>query len=234
MQIGGLVKSSLLDWPGKLTAVVFTVGCNFRCPFCHNRDLVTGELFKKSGLKKIRKEELFEFLEKKRKLLDGVVITGGEPTIQKDLGEFCDRVKKLGFLVKLDTNGSNPETIEQLIRSKWIDYVAMDYKTIFDDYAKIGWKEKLVFGVKESMKKIIESGLGFEWRTTVVPGIHNLEILKKMGEEIEKGVWYWQDFRPENCLDEKYLKKKGFGKEKLEKWRKVVQKNLPNVKIEIR
>jgi len=234
MQIGGLVKSSLLDWPGKLTAVVFTVGCNFRCPFCHNRDLVTAELFRKSGLKEIGEEELFEFLEKKRKLLDGVVVTGGEPTIQKDLREFCERVKKLGFLVKLDTNGSNPEMIEQLIRSKYIDYVAMDYKTIFEDYAKIGWEEKLVFGVKESMKKIIESGLGFELRTTVVPGIHNLEILKKMGREIEGGIWYWQDFRPENCLDEKYLTKKGFGKEKLEEWKGEIQKNLTKMKIEIR
>ncbi|MFA4826714.1 MAG: anaerobic ribonucleoside-triphosphate reductase activating protein [Candidatus Shapirobacteria bacterium] len=234
MKIGGLVKSSLLDWPGKLTAVVFTVGCNFRCPFCHNRDLVTAELFRKSGLEEIGGEEVFEFLEKKRKLLDGVVITGGEPTIQKDLGEFCERVKKLGFLVKLDTNGSNPEVIEQLIRSKYIDYVAMDYKTRFEEYAQIVNFKFQILNFKKIIKLLNSVKIGFELRTTAVPGIHDLEILKKMGSEIESGIWYWQDFRPENCLDEKYLKKKGFGKEKLEEWREEVQKKAKGVRIEIR
>jgi len=249
MQIGGLIKSSLLDWPGKLSCVVFTVGCNFRCGFCHNKDLVSEKLFEKSGLKGIEEKDFFEFLEKKKRILDAVVITGGEPTMQRGLVEFCRKIKTMGLAVKLDTNGSRPEVVEQLIRSKYIDYVAMDYKTQFASYSVVVGNADLR-SLQKTIEIIISSGIDFELRTTVVPGIHTQEVLRKMGKEIGEilggparspprrtamaGRWFWQDFRPENCLDESYLKKKGYGKEKLEKWKKAVEKEIKGIRIEVR
>jgi pyruvate formate lyase activating enzyme len=137
MKIGGLQKFSLLDYPGKISAVVFTQGCNFRCPYCHNPELVDPERFQEC----IPEDEIFAFLETRRGKLEAVTVTGGEPTIQNGLSSFVRRIKDMGFMVKLDTNGSRPEVLEELIRHKLIDYIAMDIKAPLEKYEAVtGWK----------------------------------------------------------------------------------------------
>jgi pyruvate formate lyase activating enzyme len=130
MRIGGFTKQSFIDWEGKTTAIIFTKGCNFRCVYCHNPELVYPKLMEQSV--DIPETEIFDFLSTRKNWLDGVVITGGEPTLQKDLKDFIVNVKKMGFAVKLDTNGYSPKILKKLLKSNSIDYVAMDIKTIFD------------------------------------------------------------------------------------------------------
>ncbi|OQX50761.1 MAG: anaerobic ribonucleoside-triphosphate reductase activating protein [Candidatus Cloacimonas sp. 4484_209] len=133
MKIGGFQKVSLIDYPGKICAIVFTRGCNFRCPYCHNPELVLPENY--SPL--IPEEEIFSFLEKRRGKLDAVEITGGEPTLQEDLTEFIRKIKEMGFLVKLDTNGSFPSVLEKVIYSGLVDYIAMDVKAPLEKYRQV-------------------------------------------------------------------------------------------------
>jgi len=229
MKIGGLQKTSFVDFPGKVVAMVFTLGCNFRCPFCHNGFLVVGdkELMSQS--------DFFEFLEKRRKVLDGVCVSGGEPTIQSDIFDFVKKIKDMGLVVKLDTNGSRPEELKRLIDANLLDYVAMDFKNRFSDYAKtVGLKKIDVEKIKDSMNILVKSGVGFEFRTTIVPGLHTkkgltegaIELVEIAGKDVN---WYWQNFRPIGCLDESYCQKKSFKTEKLEDWLVEVRKILNNV-----
>ncbi len=179
MIIAGLQKLTLLDYPGKMAATLFTYGCNFRCPFCHNAPLVTDKL---EG--QINEEEFFRFLATRKGILDAVCITGGEPTLHKDLHEFIGKIKAMGFLVKLDTNGTNPDLLVTLIEEGLIDYVAMDIKNSTGKY-------DLTCGCKVGMDKIMrsvsilkESGIDHEFRTTVVKELHSAEDL----EAIAKGI----------------------------------------------
>lgn len=176
MLIGGLQKVTLIDYPGKIATTVFLLGCNFRCPFCYSPELVLPEKMKNQPT--ISFADFFNFLKQKRGLLEGVVICGGEPTIFQDLPEFAKQIKKLGFLVKLDTNGSSPEILEKLIEKRLLDYVALDIK---------GPKEKYDFfaGTKVNLPKIEKSinllkngEIDYEFRTTVAPGIAREDILK--------------------------------------------------------
>ena len=152
MKIVGLQKLTLLDYPGKLSCIIFTQGCNFKCPYCQNSDLIP-----LNGNEIISEEEVFNFLEKRKKMLDGVVITGGEPTIQKDLEDFISKIKNLGYRVKLDTNGSNPKLLESLITQKLIDYVAMDIKNTFYEYENIIKTKTSIDNIKKSIKLIKNS-----------------------------------------------------------------------------
>lgn len=235
MLLGGLQKTTLIDYPGKVACTVFTVGCNFRCPFCHNRDLVSLENFKNKGLKEVKEKSFFEFLEKRKGILDGVVVTGGEPTIWKDLPGFIKKIKDLGLKVKLDTNGSNPKMLEKLIKEKRLDFVAMDIKTAFGDYPKAAHVKAQMLNVKRSIKLILKSGLLYEFRTTVVPGIHDKKAMIKLAKELEafdKDInWVWQNFRPKNCLDPEFLKVKPFSEKELTKMLNAVRKILPSVTI---
>ncbi|MFH1960732.1 MAG: anaerobic ribonucleoside-triphosphate reductase activating protein [Patescibacteria group bacterium] len=215
MIIGGLQKTTLVDYPSKVACAVFLVGCNFSCPFCHNRDLVTKELFIKSKIKPITQNEFFEFLTKRKGILDGVCISGGEPTLNLELPQFIDKIKALGFLVKLDSNGSHPVILRDLISKKKIDFVAMDIKGPFKDYQKISGRFADIGEVTKSLKILFDSGLPFELRTTVVPTIHNAKSVEQMVKDVlgladkcgykkEKIVWFLQNFRPSNCLDPKF------------------------------
>lgn len=235
MLIGGLQKTTLIDFPDRVACTVFTVGCNFRCPFCHNKDLVTLDLFKQAGIKSIAEKDFFAFLEKRKKILDGVCITGGEPTIHSDLEQFCRQIKALGLKVKLDTNGSNPQILKKLIEKKLVDFIAMDVKSSFGDYAKtIGTKVK-VADIKQSIRLIINSGLEYELRTTVVPGLHAAKNLVKLAKELKKFnpqlKWILQKFRPQNCLDPKYLKIKPYSDKEMNDILKLVQRILPKAKL---
>jgi pyruvate formate lyase activating enzyme len=237
MLLGGLQKTTLIDYPGKIACTVFTVGCNFRCPFCHNRDLVSLKGFRKKRLKEDKDGEIFDFLKKRVGLLDGVCITGGEPVLQKDLEGFIKKIKKLGFLVKLDTNGSRPEVIKRLLRKRLIDFIAMDVKTTFEDYPKVVGIKNDELRIKNSIKIILNSGIDYELRTTVVPGLHDEKILVKMARQLKDLVgkkkinWVWQNFRPKNCLDPEFLKIKPYSEANLQKFLRVVRRILPGVKL---
>ncbi len=238
MILGGLQKTTLIDYPGKIGCTVFTVGCNFRCGFCHNRDLVILKDFRNKGLKEYREKEIFDFLKKRVGILDGVCITGGEPVLQKGLEGFIKKVKKLGFLVKLDTNGSRPEVLKRLIDKGLVDFVAVDVKTTFGDYAKVVGIKNYELRIKNSIRMIFKSGIDYELRTTVVPGLHDEMVLLKMAKELKelaggkkKINWVWQNFRPKNCLDPRFLKIKPYSEKQLKGFLGKARKILPGVKL---
>lgn len=189
MIIGGLQKLTLLDYPGHIAATVFTVGCNFRCPFCHNPELVSGIKYDLSG---ILEKEFFELLKNRKDKLEGVCITGGEPTIQPDIIEFVRKIKDLGFKVKLDTNGARPDVLRLLYKEKpassagkLLDYVAMDIKNNLENYAKTANNNVDTERIKLSVDLIRNSGIDYEFRTTVVPGIHTEKNFVEIGKWLQ-------------------------------------------------
>jgi len=205
LKIGGLQKLTLIDYPKKVACAVFLIGCNFRCPFCYNGELVLPEKTKKQPV--IPEKTFFEFLKDRKGLLDGVCITGGEPTINSALPKFIGKIKKMGFLVKLDTNGTNPQMVKRLIKSRLIDYIAMDIKSSFsvsDSQAAKGTsKYDEAAGVKVDLRKIKESidviknsGIDYEFRTTVVPGIHLKGDIVELARSISTVKrYYLQEFK---------------------------------------
>jgi pyruvate formate lyase activating enzyme len=185
MKIGGFVKQSLIDYPGKIAAVVFTQGCNFRCGYCHNPQLVLPELFLERP--ELVPLNIISYLEGHKNWLDGVVVTGGEPTIHKDLPEFLKELKDLGYSIKLDTNGSNPYMLERIVKEKLADYIAMDIKIPLEDgsYAKIigiSNVDEITENILASVLILKSSKIDGEFRTTSIPGIHNegmIALIKK-------------------------------------------------------
>lgn len=178
MQIHGLNKTTLLDYPQHVAATIFTGSCNFRCPFCHNGNLVLSP----DTQPLISEREIFDFLEKRKGILTGVCITGGEPTLQQDLSEFIRRIRSLGYLVKLDTNGYLPNVTKQLISDGLLDYIAMDIKSSPAHYAKTAGLAQLDFArIKRSADYIMSSGIDYEFRTTVVRELHNLQDFLHIG-----------------------------------------------------
>jgi len=213
MEIGGLEKSTLIDYPGRIAATVFLLGCNFRCPFCYSSELVLPE--KMAEQPKIAEKAFFDFLKERQGLLEGVVICGGEPTIHKDLPDFIKRIKDLRFLLKLDTNGSNPEMLRELMQDGLVDYVAMDIK------APLGAKYDLATGVKVDLDKIKESieiikgsGVDYEFRSTIVPSIHTKEDVIQMAKDISPAKkYYLQNFRGEKTIDPRFEEIKPYAKD---------------------
>ncbi|MFC1854725.1 anaerobic ribonucleoside-triphosphate reductase activating protein [Candidatus Dependentiae bacterium] len=224
MKIAGLQPFTLTDYPGKIAAIIFTQGCNFRCPFCHNGALLPPE--PQSG-KLMPEDAFFEFLEKRRGKLDGVVVSGGEPTLQSDLAEFAAKIKTMGFLVKLDTNGSRPKVLKNLLKKGLVDFVAMDIKAPFEKYgiltglednccrpqASLGYarqagldlgsktSKKIVSAIKESIKNIAASGVEHLFRTTFVDKLMSRKDLEKIKNMVPKSSkWIVQKFEKENAL----------------------------------
>ncbi len=209
MKIGGLQKLTLIDFPGKLACTVFLIGCNFRCPWCYSRELVLSEEIKKQP--KISEKDFFDFLKTRKRLLEGVVVCGGEPTINKDLPEFIKKIKKLGYSVKLDTNGSNPTMLKDLIDKKLIDYVAMDIKLPKEKYPKFFGKQVKVKNIEESIKILKNSKIDYEFRTTIVPTILTKEDIIKIADWIKSAPkYYLQNFRAEKTIDPKFEKVKPY------------------------
>ena len=192
MKLIGLQKMTVLDFPGRVACIVFTFGCNFRCPFCHNASLVTGD-----GESDVSEEEFFSFLKKRKGLLDGVCVTGGEPLLQNDIEDFLFKIKELGYQVKLDTNGMFPEKLKKVVKAGLVDYVAMDIKNSPEYYAVTVGKEELDFEkIKESVDFLInEADVEYEFRTTVVAEFHTESAFDDIGELI-KGAknYYLQSF----------------------------------------
>ena len=168
MNIGGFQKVTLIDYPGKIAATVFTVGCNFLCPYCHNSELVDPEKIKNQP--RVSEREILEFLATRQGLLEGVCVTGGEPTLQNDLPEFIKRIKNLGFLVKLDTNGSNPQVLENLLAKNLVDFVAMDIKAPLEKYKKVVGDKVILANIQRSTE-LARSAPDYEFRTTVLPSL---------------------------------------------------------------
>jgi len=204
MLLGGLQKLTLIDYPGKVAATVFTVGCNFRCPFCHNPELVLPDFGGTTGA--ISEKEFFDFLENRQGKLDGICITGGEPTIQKDLLAFMKKIKELGFLVKLDSNGMRPDVLKQAYDNNLVDFVAMDIKNCLEKYTLTNGVETDLERIKLSVDLIRNSGKKYEFRTTMVPGLHTEEDFDKIGAWLKGSKSYvLQEFRNEGkLLDEKF------------------------------
>ena len=163
MNIGGLQKTSLLDYPDTISAIIWTVGCDFLCPFCYNKDLVLGKV----GV--IPEEEVLSFLEKRKGMLEGLVISGGEPLMQKDIVQFAEKVKKLGYLIKIDTNGMYPEKLKELIDKKLVDYIAMDVKAPNSKYDELTDVKTDIKKIEKSIEIIRNSKLDYEFKTTFVP-----------------------------------------------------------------
>lgn len=211
IEIGGLQKSTLLDYPGHVACTVFLIGCNFRCPFCYSGELVLPEKIKKQP--RISEKDFFDFLEERKGLLEGVVICGGEPTIHRELPEFIRKIKDLGYLVKLDTNGSNPEMLKRLIDKKLIDYAAMDIKQAQKYEAAAGVKVDLN-KIKKSVELIKNSGVDYEFRTTVVPTVHAKEDIIEIAKWIGPAKkYYLQNFRAEKTIDPNFEKIKPYSKD---------------------
>ncbi len=222
--IGGLQKTTLIDYPGKVACTVFLIGCNFRCPFCYSSELVLPEKIKNQS--RISTKDFFSFLKDKRGLLDGVVICGGEPTINQDLPTFISRIKKLGYLVKLDSNGSNPDMLAKLIKESLIDYIAMDIKAILTEerYSQAIGTKVALRDIQKSIDLIKDSGIDYEFRTTVVPNFHTKEDIIEMAKMISPAKAYFlQSFRPEKTLDPKLEKIKPYNKEYLLEIRELIQ-----------
>jgi pyruvate formate lyase activating enzyme len=204
MIIAGLQKLTLIDYPGKLGATVFLATCNFRCPWCYSSELVLPEKIKNQP--KLSQKELFSFLKERQGLLEGIVICGGEPTLNKDLPDFIKKIKKLGFLIKLDTNGSNPKMLKNLIADNLIDYTAMDIKLAKEKYPKV--LKANIKNIEKSVEILKKSKIESEFRTTVVPEVHTKEDFLKIAQWIgsPKVKYYLQNFRPEKTIDPEFEK----------------------------
>ena len=222
IKIGGLQKTTFIDYPGKLACTVFLCGCNFRCPFCYSRELVLPEKIKNQP--KVKKKEFFNFLQERKGLLEAVVVCGGEPTINEDLPDFIKEIKKFGYLIKLDTNGSNPEMLQELINEKLIDYVAMDIKAPIEKYEKTVRVKVETEKIKESVKILKKGIIGYEFRTTVVPGIIDKDDILKMAKWISPAQNYFlQNFKAEKTIDPKFEKIKPYSDKYIEEIKKAVQ-----------
>lgn len=196
MRIGGFVKQSFIDWEGMLSAVIFIRGCNMRCGYCHNPSLVLPGLMDRRP--DIPENEIFEYLDTRRSWLDGVVVTGGEPTLHIDLPDFIARIKGMGYKVKLDTNGTNPLMLKALVRCGMIDFVAMDIKHIPDTihYRRITpLSEDMMMNINSSVEFLQSGNVQCQFRTTVVPGIHTSEVCATLKEKFSGYDYVIQRFR---------------------------------------
>jgi len=209
IEIGGLQKTTLIDYPGRLAATVFLIGCNFRCSFCYSSELVLPDKIKNQP--RISQKEFFSFLRERKGLLEAITVCGGEPTLNKDLSAFIKKIKKMGYLVKLDTNGSNPKMLKSLIDKKLIDYVAMDIKAPREKYVKVVGRGVDINDIEESIKLLKQNKVDYEFRTTVVPSIHSQKDIIRIAKWLSPAKrYYLQNFRPEKTINPKFKKIKPY------------------------
>ena len=227
MRIQGLQKLTLLDYPEKTACTVFTAGCNFRCPFCHNASLVV-HISKET---EIAEKEFFSFLEKRKGVLDGVCISGGEPLLQPDIEVFLQKIKDLGYAVKLDTNGSFPNKLKWLVEQGLVDYVAMDIKNCKEAYGLTAGMDNIdLDAVCESVSYLKEGHVPYEFRTTVVKNYHLKENFELIGQWLQGSEKYFL----QNFVDSGDLingKVRGCSKEEMEEFLQTVQKYVPSAKL---
>lgn len=217
MKIGGIQKCSLIDYPGSITAIIFTSGCNFHCPYCHNPELVT------ETATLIPELEIFAFLERRKHVLDAVTITGGEPTIHKDLIPFIQKIKQMGFRVKLDTNGTNPEVVEQLQKEYLVDYIAMDVKAPLASYMQTVARPVDTSALKKTIELLMHGEISYEFRTTVIKSLISLDDIREIGREIAGAkIHYLQKFVPTKTLNPAFLRKTTYSDSEFEEMRSIM------------
>jgi pyruvate formate lyase activating enzyme len=209
----GLLKTTLLDYPGRVASTIFTHGCPYRCPYCHNANLVSGPIPDDF----VSTDEVLAHLYKRRKVISGVCITGGEPLVHRDLIDLCRAIKEIGLDVKLDTNGAFPDRLGEVVSVGVIDYVAMDIKTAFSSYERVGGDGESAF---ESLRIIQESGIAHEFRTTVVPGIVDCDDLVSIADYLRPGDHYViAQFRPGKTLDPRFAGVEPYPGDVIRSWR---------------
>lgn len=225
--IKGLQTLTLLDYPGKVACTVFTGGCNFRCPFCHNGGIVLNPGAEQS----IPEEKVFDLLKKRKGVLEGVCITGGEPTLWKGLWDFAKEIKALGYSVKLDTNGTNPDVMHKLILAGVVDYVAMDIKNSPEKYPEtVGVKGFNIQPVKDSVRILMQGTAGYEFRTTVVKGMHTPQDMVEIGKWIQGADKYFiQPYRDSDLVIDRGCQR--HSDEELQALLAAAREYLPNAEI---
>lgn len=224
--IAGLQKTTFIDYPDKIACIVFTQGCNFRCGYCHNPELFE----KKEPL--ISLEVFFDFLKLRRGKLDGVVITGGEPTLQKDLKEFIKNIKDLGFVVKLDSNGTNPNILKELLEENLLDYIAMDIKAPLEKYEQIVNCNVNIENIKKSIDLIMNSNVEYEFRTTVLKSQLSYDDFEKIGKLISGSKkYYLQKFVSSKILDENLINEKTYSNEEFEEIKNILKNYIDFVEV---
>lgn len=227
MKIGGFHKFSLIDYEGKISAIIFTQGCNFRCPFCHNPELVIPELFANT----ISFDEIQKFLEKRKGIIDAVEFTGGEPLLQDDIAEKIMQIKEMGFLIKLDTNGSFPEVLLEL--TELVDYIAMDIKAPLEDYSEIAKATIDKTKLFESIEIIKNKAKDYEFRTTLIKGYHNEERIQKMALTINGAKRYFlqKPHLSRNIVDPDFKLTGDFSDSELERFKEIAAKYVKETEI---
>jgi len=230
MLIGGLQKSTLIDYPKKVAATLFALGCNFNCSFCHNPELVDVKKIKQQP--RIEEKVFFSFLKSRKGLLDGICITGGEPTIQPDLINFIKKIKKENFLVKLDTNGSNPKVLKELFEQNLLDFLAMDIKSSIEKYQKVVGCKVNLKNIQESIDLIKQSKIEYEFRTTIVPGLIDIKEIKKISQWLNRSkAFALQQFRKEKTLDKSWQKVMPYSDEKLKEMAEIAKLYFDKVEL---
>lgn len=227
MKISGFNKTTLLDYPGKVAATIFLAGCNFRCPFCHNSSLVLHPAMQPE----FSQEEILKFLTRRKGILDGVCISGGEPALAPELSDFLCKIKDIGYEIKLDTNGSRPDIIKSLAKNKLVDKIAMDIKACPDNYrALTGLKHPDMESIRESVDFLLEGNVDYEFRTTVVKELHTEKDFREIGGWIKGAkAYYLQAYR-----DSEEVLQPGFSsytREELESFRTLLLQTIPLVEI---
>ena len=218
----------MIDYPGEICAIVFTQGCNFRCPYCHNPELVNPEMYAEC----LTEETIFSFLAKRKGKIDAVAITGGEPTTQHDLVDFVKRVRKTGYSIKVDTNGSHPEVIEQLISMKLLDYIAMDIKSPADKFKNLTKSDISYQKITQTIELIMKSGVHYEFRTTVLKKLLDENDIVNIAHSIRNARLYvLQQFVPSKVLDRGLMQYESYSREELESLRKKITKSVSNILI---
>lgn len=224
MIIDGFEKLTLVNYPGEVACIVFTRGCNFACPFCQNSPLI--DITKDKGL--IDEKDVFDYLKKRKGIIDGVCISGGEPLLQKDIKTFIEKIKKMKLKVKLDTNGSNPKLLQELLDANLLDYVAMDIKNIPSKYETTIGKKFNLDKIKESMDILKNCHINYEFRTTIAKELHNMDDIKTIIKDIGDSRYYLQNFVASDNVIDKNLH--GFSYNELETIKKEM-KDYPNVSV---
>lgn len=211
MKIGGIQKTSLLDYPDTISAIIWTIGCNFRCPFCYNKDLVFGRVVT------ISEEEVLSFLEKRKGMLEGLVISGGEPLLQDDIVSFAEKVKKMGYLIKIDTNGMYPEMLKELIDRKLVDYIAMDVKAPKNKYDSLSGVKVDIKKIEKSIEMIRSSLINYEFKTTFASNLLTREDIVEIAKWLKGSKrFYLQQFNNEaNLISSKLQNSKPYSKDEL-------------------
>ncbi len=228
MKVGGWQKVSLIDYPEKVCTILFTQGCNFKCAYCHNPELVDPDLFQQS----IPEHDIFSFLKRRKGKLDAVTITGGEPTIQADLAEFIQRIKEIGYLVKIDTNGSRPDMLQKLFDQNLLDYIAMDVKAPLEEYAKIAKSNVEPDQIKQSIETIMASGVPYEFRTTLVNGLlKEAELKRIVGFIKDARLYVLQRFVPSKSLKKTFSRQSTYSDEELATLRASLEGNVRHVVV---